>query len=117
MAGITSGTMLGFSLQTVPILLFMTLGAIYRSRFLHGLMAFISNTAMTILTRYLTTVDGCIIFLHGDMKYALTASFFMTPDTIFGCVAPSIGGRNNYDQSKRIKDEFLHEIMSNPFLY
>lgn len=117
MAGITSGAMLGFSLQTVPVLLFMTLGAIYRPRCLYGLVCFISDTSMTILTRYLTTVNGGIIFLHGDVKYALTASFLMTPDTIFGCITPGIGSRNNHKQSKKIKDEILHEIMSNPFLY
>ena len=105
-----------FRFQTVPVFLVMALGTIHCSGSLYDLVILVHYTRMTILTRYLTPVNGSLIFLQGYTEPALRTPFLMTSDTILGCVTQGIIGRKQYEQSQRIEDEVLHEIMSNPFL-
>ena len=103
-AGITSRTIFVFRFQTVPVFLVMALGTIHCSGSFHGLVILVYHTRMTILTSYLTPVNGGPILLQGHVEPALRTPFLMTSDTILRRVAQGIIGRKQYEQSQKIED-------------
>ena len=113
MAGITPGTMFGFRLHAVPVLLIMTHAAIHCSGSFYSFVAFVSYIRMTVLTCGFTTMNGCLKFSHGNMKHALTAPLLMTSDTILGRVCPGINSRKEYKQSQKRTERVFHKTMLN----
>ena len=108
MAGITSGTMFVFRFQTMSVFLVMALGTIHCPGSFYGLVIFIYHTRMTILTRYLTPVNGSLIPSPRYMKPALRTPLLMASDTILRRVAQGIIGRKQYEQPQKIEAKLFH---------